>query len=240
MRSRFTLLAILAMVAACKADRAPPTSTAAGSADASSRAPRSAKIVVPQVKPAAARDRAVQAWKDAEQAATAERWDEAAERYGDVVKDCTAPSLECRDVAYKAALARGHAARLEGIPKPTLAGSPIPMPARTQAVADAADRFIELAGPDDPEVPGMRFLAAASYSRYGWDDTALPRFEAVLRSHPTHDVAEYAANLLLDTLNRAQRYDELRLWTKVLLADEALLAAKPQLRALLQRLISAR
>ncbi len=229
MRWLSLLVVAVAMTGACKADPTPPPPP--------SPTPRA---LPPTEKPAAARDRAVEAWKAAELAATAEGWDLAGDRFGDVAKACTAPGLECRDVAYKAALARGHAARIEGLPKPTLEDAPIPLPRRTREVADAADRFIELAGADDPEVPGMRFLAAAAYGRYGWDDLAVPRFEAVLRKHPKHEVAGYAANLLLDTLNRAKRYDELQLWANVLLADEALLAAKPELRALLERLISAR
>jgi len=52
------------------------------------------------------------------------------------------------------------------------------------------------------------------------------------------EVAEYAVNMLLDALNRAGRHDELRLWAKVLLADQTFLAAKPQLRALLQQINS--
>ena len=87
----------------------------------------------------------------------------------------------------------------------------------------------------DLEAPKLRFLAAAAASREHQPD-AIPRLEAILRGDRSDETVEYAANILLDNLNRAGRYDEMSGWVDELLADRDFMAGKDELQQTLARL----
>ncbi len=108
-------------------------------------------------------------------------------------------------------------------------------PARATAFVAALDDFVRLAEPTDPELPKMRFLAAATQNRWHRPD-ALPRLEAILRGDRGDETVEYAANMLLDDLNRSGRYDEMAAWVDELLADGGFMAGKDELCGTLERL----
>ena len=59
------------------------------------------------------------------------------------------------------------------------------------------------------ELVGMKFLKANIYRRYNHFDKAIPIFNDILDKHRSHETAEFSANLLLDTYNRLQRYDDM-------------------------------
>jgi len=80
---------------------------------------------------------------------------------------------------------------------------------------------------DADELAGLSFLRANIWRRYNRFDKALPIFLDLLDHHRDHEVAEYAANLLLDTYNRMQQYDDLVALAKKLRADKAFLANHP-------------
>ena len=77
--------------------------------------------------------------------------------------------------------------------------------------------------------------AMVYYHRDRLDD-AVVAFQTIIDRSPSHDLAEYAANLWLDSLNRAQRYQELLAVAVRLRVDRALLAHRPDLSQLLARL----
>ncbi len=170
------------------------------------------------------------AWQQAESANTAEAWDVAAAAYAADLETCHA---NCRDAARSAILARKNALTAE--PEPIPAGDqPIQVPPRTAAMIAALDRFVAVADPADPEIPGMRFLAAAALGRCRQPD-AIPRFELILRTHPDHETVEYSANLLLDRLNTLGQTAELGRWVDTLLAMPQI-TRYPDLYETLQRL----
>lgn len=90
---------------------------------------------------------------------------------------------------------------------------------------EVAARFVT----DADELAGLSFLRANIWRRYNRFDKAIPIFLDLLDHHRDHEVAELAANLLLDTYNRQQRYDDLVALAKKLRADKAFLSTHPDI-----------
>ncbi len=175
------------------------------------------------------------AWSIAEANNTAAAWDAAADAYEHALARCTD---SCRDTAYRVVLARKSSLKADPIQPPPLATGPwhaSPLPKRVQATVDALDHYVTMLDADDPDLPGMQFLAGSTLWRWQQPD-ALVRFEALLREHPTAEVAEYAANLLLDAMNRQGRFDEMLAMVARLRADPQITAGRPDLVVTLDRI----
>jgi tetratricopeptide (TPR) repeat protein len=234
------LLAVSLTLVACKESPRPaPAQATRVGADGPARMVKLDGLVRPAPSMMPAAERADTAWAEAERLATAAAWDAAAERYAELVRRCKAPSDECREVAYAMVLARKNAMAADPV-ETTDPTRPTPLPARVEAFVDACDAYANRTTSSDPELPGLQFLAASEYRKFGLDDDAIPRFEALVSTFPEHEVAEYAANLMLDALNRAGKYDELKRWAAQLLGQDALLSGKPDLRRTLERIVAAR
>ena len=80
------------------------------------------------------------------------------------------------------------------------------------------------------------FQAGREDLRAGRLTEAVAKFETLLTEHRDSDVAPYAAELLLDSLNRQQDYGRMAAWVERLLADSQFLAAAPDLAERLRRL----
>jgi len=165
--------------------------------------------------------------------ATADGWDAAAAEIERELAGCT----DCRDAAHRLVLARKNALTLAPVAPPPGDDS-LPVPERVRAVVAAIDRYAAVADPKDPELPGLKFLAGAALARWR-DPEAFDRLAAQLRDYPSDETAEYAANILLDLLNRGGNYEEMRTWVDTLRANPALLAGRPDLRAILDKLDTA-
>src|SRR4029077_1805641 len=74
------------------------------------------------------------------------------------------------------------------------------------------------------------------YRRYNHFDEAIPIFMDILDHHRDHETAEYSANLLLDTYNRLQKYDEMLALVDKLDKDPKWLESKEDLKTTLNRL----
>jgi hypothetical protein len=182
--------------------------------------------------------RAESAWTHAESADTLDAWDTAADLFSQARDECTS---DCTELAYAAVLARANAIKHDPTlerpeEKPT---EPQPIPARIESFITDADAFVE-AAPDNEEAPGVAFLAANRFDDYGWIDESITRYGDIIDNHATHDVSEYSANLLLDALDRAGRYEELVQFARMLAANVALMAAHPDLADLVQNILARR
>jgi hypothetical protein len=171
------------------------------------------------------------AWARAEASPSVEAWTAAADAYEAELAGCTD---DCADTAYAALLAHKNAFVAEQVVPPP-GDAPAPLPPRVQDYVDSLDAFVELADPADPDVAGVKFLAANVLNKWRQPD-ALARLEEVLREHRGHETSEYAANILLDALLRADRVAEVGALVDELLGDAAFLAGRPQLRETLERL----
>ena len=214
----------------------PPAPNAAPAREAAPPKPAVPRAKREWVRPPSVPARAIAegAWERAEASPSAEAWGDAATAYEAALPGCTD---DCADTAYAVILARKNALAAEPAEtlEPPPGDQPVPLPPRVAALVDALDVFAELAEPDDPDVAGVKFLAANVLNRWRQPD-ALARLEEVLREHRDHETAEYAANVLIDALVRAGRIDEVSALVEELLADAAFLAARPELRATLERL----
>ena len=176
-------------------------------------------------------------------------WEEAATAFTAVVEARTAPAKYIDEAAYAAVLAwknaldvdpssRRHAisaAELEReydrVPQPQA------IPAREQALLDAFRRYIEVVHEPDPdELVHMKFLEANTYRRYHHYAKAIPLFEELLARHRSHELAEAAANLLLDVHNKRRDHAAMIALVDRLAADPKFLAGKDELAGVLARL----
>ncbi|HEY1555792.1 MAG TPA: hypothetical protein VGF94_13230 [Kofleriaceae bacterium] len=138
-----------------------------------------------------------------------------------------------REDAYTALLAWKHA-RAPELPKTADPEAQIPLDADDTGFLHALAVYLPVAPGDD--ATAVQFLRGDLYYRYRRYDDAERDFIAIVAQHPEHDAAEYSANLLLDSLNRQQRYGELTTWVEKLRGNARLLAAHPDLRQTLQQL----
>jgi hypothetical protein len=79
------------------------------------------------------------------------------------------------------------------------------------------------------EVAGLMFVRALVFHRHARHADVVPAMAAIVTGHADAEVAEYAANVLLDALNQQARYDELLAWVARMRADRRLLAGRPDL-----------
>jgi tetratricopeptide (TPR) repeat protein len=116
---------------------------------------------------------------------------------------------------------------------------PTPIPEREQRMIEAFDVYIDyVKDPKDDQLVVMKFFRARIYWRYNHLDRAVPLFEDIINNHLDHETAEFAVNLLIDTLNRQQRYDEMIKWVDILLEKKKFLADKEDLQENLETLKS--
>ena len=169
------------------------------------------------------------------------QWERAADAFTAAIETRKLDPSATKEAAYACVLAWMKA--LDLAVKPPVVDEPIaeqvpapkPIPAREQQLIAAFDRYLKyVKNPDDDERIGIQFLEANVYRRYDHFAEAIPIFREILTRHPTHETAEYAANLLLDIYNR--QHDEPSL---IALADQ-LLGKHPASDDLAQRLVQIR
>ncbi len=169
-------------------------------------------------------------WSAAETRNTPDSWDAAADAYARDRAKCVD---DCLDAAYAVVLARKNAMGAAPL-QPPQGGDVAALPQRARALMEALDDYVKIAPASDPDVIDMKFLAANVLSRWHQAD-AIEGLEELLREHRSAPAAEYAANMLIDALIRADRITDLKAWVEELLADAGFLAGKDELRKTLER-----
>jgi hypothetical protein len=223
-------LIAVTLLTACRPDSAPnerPISTAKRGATPH---PRKAKLPVltkSNVLPVTTQLRAESAWKFATEADTLQAWDAAGDLFTQARDECTS---DCSELAYSAVLARSRAVSHD--PSLERQGEkpidPQPIPQRVEALISASDAYVATV-PGSDESAGVAFLAGKAFNDYGWLDESVARFGTLVEHHPTHEVSEYSANLLLDAFNRRERYDELVQFARMFAANPIFMGAHPDL-----------
>jgi len=177
-----------------------------------------------------------------------ELWENAAVAFTDVVKTGKLDAKMTKEAAYASVLGWKNALNVDPRAKQQAEiddkaynektiNEPKPIPEREQKMLAAFDIYIQyIKDPKDDELVGMKFLKANMYRRYNHWDKALPLFQEILDKHREHETAEYAANLLLDSYNRLQRYDEMIALADKLTKDPKFLEGKDDLAATLKKL----
>jgi tetratricopeptide (TPR) repeat protein len=171
-----------------------------------------------------------------------ELWENAAVAFTDVVKTGKLEGKMMKEAALASVLAWKNALNVdprlrnqateggisdrdyEKVPEPK------PIPPREEKMLAAFDIYINfIKDPKDEELVGMKFLKANIYRRYFHFDKAMPVFQEILDKHRQHETAQYAANLLLDSYNLLQRYDDMLAVADKLEADKQFMEGKDDL-----------
>ncbi len=189
------------------------------------------------------------AWQRAEGEKNARRatdlWENAAVAFTDVVKSGKVKGKQLKESAYAAVLAWKNALAIDPRTKaPSTATANYkkipkakPIPARRMKMIAAFDIYIKyVKNPKDDELVMMKFLKARIYWRYNHLAKAVPLFGDIVKTHPDHETALYAANLLLDTLNRGQMYGKMLKWVDYMLSKKKWLEDKEELASTLNTL----
>src|SRR5262245_36189031 len=131
-------------------------------------------------------------------------WEQAGAAFNAVVYANRVDAAKRKEAAYAAVLAWKNAS--DG-GHPTGDAVPREIPSRERSLLAAYRNYRDIAGGDD--AAQMTFLEGNLLRRYGHLDEALPLFLDILDHHRDHEVAEYAANLALDSYNLLGRHAEM-------------------------------
>ena len=168
-------------------------------------------------------------------------WEDAAVAFTDVVKTQKADPKKLKEAAYAAVLGWKNALNVDPRLKEQVGDidddknydtvpPPKPIPPREQKMLDAFDIYIKyIKDPKDPDLVLMKFSKANTLRKYNHFDDAIPMFEDILQNHRDSEAAEYSAQLLLDTYNRMQKYDEMLVLVDKLEGDKKFLEGKDAL-----------
>jgi tetratricopeptide (TPR) repeat protein len=99
------------------------------------------------------------------------------------------------------------------------------IPSVKRKLIDACQRYIDIVGNSGERIVEIRYKMARIYYTYNHFDEASPAFDSIVRDHPEHDVACYAANLALDISNGRQDYKSLRSLSRSYMANKKLQAS---------------
>ncbi|HZY05543.1 MAG TPA: tetratricopeptide repeat protein [Anaeromyxobacteraceae bacterium] len=110
------------------------------------------------------------------------------------------------------------------------------IPKPRQQLLDACLRYVKYAPRGDKAVE-VTYKAANIYYRYNWFGEATDLFTRVALDHPRHEVAGYAANLVLDAYNLLGDWRNVLGWAKRFYGNRDLIAAHPQLKDDLAKVI---
>jgi tetratricopeptide (TPR) repeat protein len=174
-----------------------------------------------------------------------EQWENAAIAFTNVVKLGKVTPRLMKESAYAAVLGWKNALNVDprakqqadmDVKSDAKAG-PKPIPEREQEMLAAFDIYINyIKDPKDDDLVAMKFTKANIYRRYNHYEEAIPIFMDILEHHKQHETAEYSANLLLDTYNSQQRYDDMVALVDKLDGDPKFLEDKDDLKATLAKL----
>lgn len=155
-----------------------------------------------------------------------ERWDMAAEMYTKVV-NMNPKGKFTKDAAYAAVISWKNFLNVEEETKSVGAKGkgdsykPVPIPEKQQKMIKAFDTYIKNV-PNSPELVPIMYRKARIYYDFNHFSEAVNMFATIATKHSDHELAEYAANLLLDSLNILKRYDDLNAWVERFIKDSNL------------------
>ncbi len=181
-------------------------------------------------------------WAQAEAEPNPARWDAVAVAFGDVVTHGRVDAAHLEEAAYAAVLALDNAQLAD--PRAEVkqddvdrAPKPVAIPDRERRLVEAIERyFTAVKLPKAAILVDLRFVEANVYRRHDHLDEAVPRLEWLVEHHRDTDQGAIAADLLLHSLDRLGRHDDMLGWVERLLGDDAFLDGKDALRARLHGL----
>jgi pentatricopeptide repeat protein len=171
------------------------------------------------------------------------RWEATAGEHSRVVQWPGVAEAQRKDSAYATVLAWKNALAVDvGAEAPdwqASSGAPAaePIPDKEQKMMQAFDVYLKyITDKKDVERTSILFFTGRLYWKHNHFDEAVKYLSEVVTEHPEDDVAEFAANILLDSLNKAGRHDEMLDWVRRMHENAALMKAHPNLKPSLDRL----
>lgn len=165
-----------------------------------------------------------------------ERWEKAAMAFTGVTESGVVKGVQLKEAAYAAVLAWKNALAIDPrttkVPKTKLDAkaekaeipTPKPIGEREKKMIGAFDLYIKyIKDPSDDELVMMKFLKARIYWRYDRLEEANPFFYDIIEKHPGHETSLFSANILLNSLIRLKKYDEMNKMVKKLLRNKELM-----------------
>ncbi len=94
---------------------------------------------------------------------------------------------------------------------PEISGNdPKPIPQIKLDLIKSCERYISYVGSAGDKIVEIRYKMARIYYTYNHFDRAAPAFDDIVKNHPDHSVACYAANLVLDIWNGRKDFKQLK------------------------------
>ncbi len=112
----------------------------------------------------------------------------------------------------------------------------IPLAPQKQRLLDACGRYLKYQPKGDKAVE-IAYKAARLYYQHNAFNEATELFTRITTEHPTHELAGYSANLVLDAYNLLGDWRNVSGWAKKFYGNRALLDAHPALKADLAKII---
>lgn len=177
-----------------------------------------------------------------DQKLASQRWEKAAIAFTAVVQNGKVNANELKNSAYAAVLSWKNALAVD--PR-TMAASTVfnaknaeqdtpearPIGSREKMMLAAFETYSKyIEDPSDDEVVMLTFLKARVYWRHGRLQESLPFFYEIVEKHSEHELALFSANLLLDSLIRLKKYDEVNKLVHKLLKNKKFAQAHDELR----------
>lgn len=89
-----------------------------------------------------------------------------------------------------------------------------PIPEVEQKLSAACDLYFDIADQKDPDLPSIKFKAAYLYYKHNHFVSAASRYNEIIERWPGDDLSKKAANLILDSLNVQEKWDELEKYAR--------------------------
>lgn len=175
----------------------------------------------------------------------AKRWEAAATQFLKVAQAKQVSRTLIKDAAFAAvqgwknALGGNIRTKIPANKKTKIGVIPKPrkIPYRQTKMIEAFDFYIDnIVDGNKRELIAIKFIKGRTYWIYRHYDKAIPVFEDIVENHIQHKAGKYAVNLLLDSLNSAQRYDDLIAWVDKLFGMRKFLARHPTIAKNIEQL----
>lgn len=89
-----------------------------------------------------------------------------------------------------------------------------PIPEVEMKLSQACDLYFEIADRKDSDLPSIKFKAAYLYYKHNHFVEAATRYNEIITEWPGDDLAKKAANLILDSLNVQEKWEELEKYAR--------------------------
>ena len=111
------------------------------------------------------------------------------------------------------------------------------IPERELALSEACDLYFKIADPKDKDLPAIKFKAAFIYYRHNHFVAAAERYFEIIERWPRDGLSKKAANLVLDSLNVQEKWDELAFYAEKFRDNRRLTGRDPRFKQEVQTLL---